>query len=43
VMDLGPLVVMFQQTEVAALRKNVNGFVIGPSFDTNSVAQTTKN
>jgi peptide/nickel transport system substrate-binding protein len=43
VMDEGPFVVMFQQTEVAALRKNVNGFVIGPSFDTNSVAQTTKN
>jgi peptide/nickel transport system substrate-binding protein len=43
VMDEGPFVVMFQQTEVAALRKNVNGFVIGPSFDTNSVAQATKN
>jgi len=43
VMDQGPFVIMFQQTELAAMRKNVNGFVIGPSFDTNSVAQATKN
>lgn len=39
----GPFVIFLQQTEVAAERKNVKGFIIGPSFDTNSVAQTTKN
>lgn len=43
VMDTGPYVIMFQQTEVAALRKNVSGFEIGPSFDTNSVAKARKN
>lgn len=43
IMDQGPYVVMFQETEVAALRKNVEGFVIGPSFDTNSVVQARKN
>jgi peptide/nickel transport system substrate-binding protein len=36
-------VVMFQEIEVAALRKNVEGFIIGPSFDTNSVVQAKKN
>jgi hypothetical protein len=34
--------VMFQQIEVWALRKKVNGYVIGPAFDVNSVAQATK-
>jgi peptide/nickel transport system substrate-binding protein len=43
VMQQGPFVVMFQFLEVPALRKNVNGFVIGPSFDTNSVIAATKN
>jgi len=43
VMEDGPFVIMFQQTEVAAMRKNVEGFVIGPTFDTNSVAQARKN
>lgn len=42
VLEEGPFVIMFQQTEVAAVRKNVNGLVIGPSFDTNSVAGVTK-
>ena len=28
-----PYVVMFQQTEVSALRKEVNGFVSGATFD----------
>jgi len=37
-----PFVIMFQQTEVAALRKNVNNFVLGPSFDNNLVTATTK-
>jgi peptide/nickel transport system substrate-binding protein len=43
VLEQGPFVVMFQQTEIAAHRKNVSGFVIGPAFDTNSVAQASKN
>jgi peptide/nickel transport system substrate-binding protein len=30
-----PMVIMFQQTEVAAGRSNVKGFVMGPSFDNN--------
>jgi peptide/nickel transport system substrate-binding protein len=43
VMAQGPFVVMFQETEVAAQRKNVDGFILGPSFDTNSVVQAKKN
>jgi peptide/nickel transport system substrate-binding protein len=43
VLDDGPFISMFQQIEVIALRKNVEGVVIGPSFDTNSVAQARKN
>lgn len=39
---VSPFVIMFQEVEVDALRKNVEGFVIGPSFDTNSVAGVTK-
>jgi peptide/nickel transport system substrate-binding protein len=41
-MDTSPFVTMFQQTEVAALRKSVNGFVLGPSFDNNLVTATSK-
>lgn len=36
VMANGPFVVMFQQTENVALRKNVKGFIVGPSFNDNS-------
>jgi peptide/nickel transport system substrate-binding protein len=43
VLDDGPFVVFLQKIEVAAERKNVDGFVMGPSFDTNSVAQAKKN
>jgi peptide/nickel transport system substrate-binding protein len=32
---VSPFVIMFQEIEVAARRKNVDGFVMGPSFDTN--------
>jgi peptide/nickel transport system substrate-binding protein len=39
----GPFVTFLQQVEVMALRKNVDGVVIGPSFDMNSVAQAKKN
>ncbi|KAB0267561.1 ABC transporter substrate-binding protein [Microvirga brassicacearum] len=43
VLDNGPFVIMLQEIEVMASRKNVDGIVIGPSFDTNSVAQAKKN
>jgi peptide/nickel transport system substrate-binding protein len=43
VLEDGPFVVFLQKIEVAAERKNVEGFVMGPSFDTNSVAQAKKN
>jgi peptide/nickel transport system substrate-binding protein len=43
VLDEGPYISMFQQIEVIASRKNVTGIVIGPSFDTNSVAEVKKN
>ncbi len=28
-----PFIIMFQQVETIALRKNVDGFIVGPSFD----------
>jgi peptide/nickel transport system substrate-binding protein len=34
---------MFQETEVVARRANVDGFVIGPSFDNNFYAGIAKN
>jgi peptide/nickel transport system substrate-binding protein len=37
-----PFVIMFQETEVAALRKNVKGYIIGPSFNDNSFRGVTK-
>ncbi|MGO1117779.1 ABC transporter substrate-binding protein [Rhodovibrionaceae bacterium A322] len=37
-----PFVVMFQDIEVAALQKNVNGFILGPSFDSNFYRFVTK-
>jgi peptide/nickel transport system substrate-binding protein len=40
--DTGPFVILFQQTEVAALRANVKNFVLGPSFDNNLVTTTSK-
>jgi peptide/nickel transport system substrate-binding protein len=43
VLEDGPFVIYLQQIEVAASRKNVDGFILGPSFDTNSVAQARKN
>jgi peptide/nickel transport system substrate-binding protein len=43
VLDDGPFVILLQEIEVMASRKNVDGIVIGPSFDTNSVAQAKKN
>jgi peptide/nickel transport system substrate-binding protein len=38
-----PFVLMFQEVEVAARRKNVDGFVIGPNFGTNLYSAIRKN
>lgn len=43
VLDTSPFVIMFQQVENYAIRKNVDGVVIGPSFDNNLVSGITKN
>lgn len=37
-----PFVIMFQETEIAALRSNVKGYIIGPSFNDNSFRGVTK-
>lgn len=37
-----PFVIMFQEIEVAAMRKNVNDFVLGPSFDDNKFTAVSK-
>ena len=37
-----PFVIMFQEIEVLARRKNVEGFIIGPSFNDNSFEQVSK-
>jgi peptide/nickel transport system substrate-binding protein len=37
-----PFVIMFQETEVAAVRANVKGYIIGPSFNDNSFRSVTK-
>ncbi|SHE86098.1 peptide/nickel transport system substrate-binding protein [Kaistia soli DSM 19436] len=42
VMADGPFVIMFQKTESAALRSNVKGFIMGPSFDNNLATSTSK-
>lgn len=42
-MKTSPFVIMFQQIEVAALRKNVADFVIGPNSDTTFYWTVTKN
>lgn len=38
----GPFVIMFQENEVVGMRKNVNGFIIGPSFNDNSFIGASK-
>lgn len=40
--ETSPFVIMFQEIEVSAMRSNVNGFVVGPSFNDNSYAHVTK-
>jgi peptide/nickel transport system substrate-binding protein len=37
-----PFVIMFQEIEVLARRNNVEGFVVGPSFNDNSFKAVTK-
>ena len=39
---IAPFVIMLQQIEVAAHRKNVDGFVVGPGFDNNWYAGIVK-
>jgi peptide/nickel transport system substrate-binding protein len=43
VLDDSPFVIFLQQTEVAAVRKNVDNFILGPSFSDNDVTQAKKN
>lgn len=38
-----PFVIMFQETEVMAHTKNVDGFIVGPSFDNNLYHAIKKN
>lgn len=42
-LDESPYVIMFQQNETAAIRKNVEGFVMGPTFDLNLYKNIVKN
>lgn len=37
-----PFVVMYQQTEVAAIRADTKGFIMGPAFDDNLYHEVTK-
>ena len=40
---ISPFVIMFQQVEVSAQRKNIAGWVIGPTSDTNLYSPIVKN
>ncbi|MDX8510928.1 ABC transporter substrate-binding protein [Mesorhizobium captivum] len=42
ILDTSPFVIIHQQLEVAGLRKNLKGFALGPSFDTNFVWSVSK-
>ncbi|MCK8778927.1 ABC transporter substrate-binding protein [Rhizobium sp. NTR19] len=42
VLETGPFVIVFQQTEVAAVRADVKGYKLGPSFDTNLLSTVSK-
>lgn len=42
VLDTGPFAIIYQQIEVAGLRKNLKDFKLGPSFDTNFVGNISK-
>ena len=40
--QVSPFVIMFQDIEILGSRANVEGFVLGPSFDSNFYQYTTK-
>ena len=42
VLDTGPFAIIYQQIEVAGLRKNLKDFKLGPGFDTNFVGNISK-
>lgn len=42
ILDTSPFVLIHQQLEVAGLRKNLKGFALGPSFDSNFVGPVSK-
>ncbi|WP_425348595.1 ABC transporter substrate-binding protein [Pararhizobium arenae] len=42
VLEKGPFVIIFQQTEVAGYSAKLKGFKLGPSFDTNYVGTVSK-
>ena len=42
-LESGPFVLIFQQTEVAGYSKKLKGLKLGPSFDTNFVDRVWKN
>ncbi|RCS24381.1 ABC transporter substrate-binding protein [Phyllobacterium salinisoli] len=42
VLETGPYVILFQQTEVAGVRGNVENYRLGPSFSTNYVYTVSK-
>jgi peptide/nickel transport system substrate-binding protein len=37
-----PFIIMFQESEVVAMRSNIKGYIIGPSFNDNSFRGVTK-
>ena len=43
VLETSPFVIIFQQNEVAGLRSAVQDYKLGPTFDTNFVANVSKN
>lgn len=42
VMEAGPFVIYAQEIEVMGERKNVEGVIVGPSFNDNNFAHVTK-
>ncbi|MDW4498841.1 ABC transporter substrate-binding protein [Sulfitobacter sp. D35] len=40
--QVSPFVIMFQEIEVFGMRNDVNGYIIGPSFNDNSFREVTK-
>ncbi|MBZ4689382.1 MAG: DdpA [Cereibacter sp.] len=41
-LETSPFIIMFQESEVVAMRSNVEGYIIGPSFNDNSFRGVTK-